>query len=197
MNPDEWLSSILGKNICGAGDWTSNLLFSNLQRYCAIGLGKIKLEMYGLGAVAGFCNPAGWGPGLRTVWGHSPSVVIWSASNECPQECVQFQMNFIWFPWSAFGFILTRFYGRWCNHFLLPSWLTNSHTMTRFDAPGKQAFWKHCGKRRNCLSRAISPFPTVFSTHLDNFLPFSSNFKLSSANSFSLEESKICHLVMI
>ena len=44
--------------------------------------------------------------------------------------------------------------------------------------------------------RAISPFPTVFSTCLDNFLSFSSNLKLSSANSFSLEESKICRLVM-
>ena len=31
--------------------------------------------------------------------------------------------------------------------------------MTPFDVPGKQAFWKHSGKRR-----AISPFPTVFST---------------------------------
>ena len=37
-------------------------------------------------------------------------------------------------------------------------------------------------------------FPTVFSTHLRNFLPFSSNLKLSSANPFSLEESKICRL---
>ena len=27
---------------------------------------------------------------------------------------------------------------------------THSHTMTPFDAPGKQAFRKHCGKRRNC-----------------------------------------------
>ena len=33
-------------------------------------------------------------------------------------------------------------------------------------------------------------------TPLDNFLPFLSNLKLSSANSFSLEESKICRLVM-
>ena len=31
----------------------------------------------------------------------------------------------------------------------------------------------------------------MFSTRLDNFLPFSSNLKSSSANSFSLEESKI------
>ena len=28
--------------------------------------------------------------------------------------------------------------------------LTHSHTITPFDAPGKQAFWKHFGKRRNC-----------------------------------------------
>ena len=36
----------------------------------------------------------------------------------------------------------------------------------------------------------------MFSTHLDNFLPFSSNLKLSSANFFILEESKMCRLVM-
>ena len=76
------------------------------------------------------------------------------------------------------------------------NWLTHSHTMTPFDAPGKEAFWKHCGKRRNCSYRAISPFPAVFSTCLDNFLPFLSNLKLSSANSFSLDESKMCRLVM-
>ena len=63
--------------------------------------------------------------------------------------------------------------------------------MTPFDTPRKQAFGKHCGKRRNCSLRAISPFPTVFSTGLNNFLPFSSNFKLSSAKSFNLEESKL------
>ena len=28
--------------------------------------------------------------------------------------------------------------------------LTHSHAITPFDAPGKQAFWKHRGKRRNC-----------------------------------------------
>ena len=36
--------------------------------------------------------------------------------------------------------------------------------------------------------------PKVFSTHFENFLPFSSNLKLLSATSFSLEESKICCL---
>ena len=34
----------------------------------------------------------------------------------------------------------------------------------------------------------------MFSTLLVNFLPFSSNLKLLSANSFGLEESKICRL---
>ena len=53
---------------------------------------------------------------------------------------------------------------------------------------------ENCGKRRNCSSRAISPFPTVFSNCLENFQQFSSNSKLSSANSFGLEESKICRL---
>ena len=28
--------------------------------------------------------------------------------------------------------------------------LIHSQTMTPFDTPGKQAFRKHCGKRRNC-----------------------------------------------
>ena len=36
---------------------------------------------------------------------------------------------------------------------------------------------------------AISPFLAVSSTRLENVLPFSSGFKLSSANSFSLKES--------
>ena len=60
--------------------------------------------------------------------------------------------------------------------FLSKAHLTHSHTITPFDTPGKQAFWKHCGKRRNCS--------------FGYFLPFSSNLKLTSANPFRLEESK-------
>ena len=37
-------------------------------------------------------------------------------------------------------------------------------------------------------------FPTVFSTCLKSFLSNSTNLKLLSANSLSLEESKICRL---
>ena len=40
------------------------------------------------------------------------------------------------------------------------------------------------------FSRAICPLRKVFSSNSENFLPFSSNLKLSSAKSFSLEESK-------
>ena len=36
--------------------------------------------------------------------------------------------------------------------------------------------------------------PTVYSTHFENILPFSSNIKLLSANYFSSKESKFCHL---
>ena len=66
--------------------------------------------------------------------------------------------------------------------------LTLSQTSPGFYVFVVQVCWKHCGKRRNCSLRAISPFHTVFSTYLENFLTFSLNLKLSSANSFSLEE---------
>ena len=72
--------------------------------------------------------------------------------------------------------------------------LTLSQTSPGFHVSAEQVFWKHCGKRRNCSLRAIPPFPTVFSTIWMDLPPFSSNLKLSSANCFILEESKICRL---
>ena len=72
--------------------------------------------------------------------------------------------------------------------------LTLSKTSPGFYVSAVQVFLKHCGKRRNCSLRAISPFPTVFSILSENFLSISSNSKLSSANSLSLEESKSCQL---
>ena len=47
------------------------------------------------------------------------------------------------------------------------------------------------GKEEFARNEQISSFSTVFSTLSDNFAPFSSNLKLSSVNSFSLEESEI------
>ena len=63
--------------------------------------------------------------------------------------------------------------------------------MTPFDAP----FENTVGKGEIARNEQFLLFPQCFSTHLDNFLPFLLNLKLSSANSFSLEESKICRLV--
>ena len=39
--------------------------------------------------------------------------------------------------------------------------LTHSHTMTPFDTSGKQAFWKHCGKRRTCNEQFLL-YPQCF-----------------------------------
>ena len=51
-----------------------------------------------------------------------------------------------------------------------------------------------CEKGKNAHNEQFLLFPSVFSTCFENFLPFSSKSVLSSANSFSLEESKICRL---
>ena len=56
-----------------------------------------------------------------------------------------------------------------------------------FWRPWETSLLKNRGKRR----RAISPLPTVFSTCLENFLLFSSNVKLSSADCFKMDLSKI------
>ena len=63
--------------------------------------------------------------------------------------------------------------------------------------PWETSLLKTLGKGEIAGNEQFLLFPTVFSTHLDNFLPFSSHLKLSSANSFGLEESKICRLVMV
>ena len=57
-----------------------------------------------------------------------------------------------------------------------------------------KSFENAVGKGEIAHNEQFLPFPTMFSTHLENFLPFSSNLKLSSVNSSSLEESQICRL---
>ena len=37
--------------------------------------------------------------------------------------------------------------------------LNHSYSMTPFDASGKEVFWKHCRKRRNCLFKQFLLFP--------------------------------------
>ena len=75
------------------------------------------------------------------------------------------------------------------------------HTITPSDAPWETGLFlkkkkKKLWEKEKLLVTSNFSFQTVFSTRLDNFLPFSSNLKLSSANSFNLEASKICRLVM-
>ena len=68
--------------------------------------------------------------------------------------------------------------------------------------PNKPWFLRVCStsllktlwEKEKLLVMSNSPFSTVFSTRLDNFLPLSSNLELLSANSLSLEGSKICRL---
>ena len=68
--------------------------------------------------------------------------------------------------------------------------LTHSYT-TSFKAPGNKLFENTMEKGEIARNKQFLLFHTVFSTCLDNFLPLSSNLKLSSANSFSLDQSKI------
>ena len=75
--------------------------------------------------------------------------------------------------------------------------LTLSQTSPGFYLSAIQVFRKYCGKRRNCSQRAISPFPTVFSTLLENFLLYSSNLKLSSGKLFPVGSLKFVILELV
>ena len=78
------------------------------------------------------------------------------------------------------------------NQGLFGKGLTLYHTIKRqFNDPVKEAFWKHCRKRRKCWEPAFSPFPTMFSTLSKTNFNFSPAFILSSANAFNLDQSKI------
>ena len=123
---------------------------------------------------------------LLTIWFWFPDLI----------------MSVLFQSFSKFGFVCSDF-GPKKNSNTYFNILTHYQTTNfrlfqteRVCRPQFQVWWKwhkviqmgrkHCGKMRNCL----------FSTCLDNFLPFSTYLKLLSANSFSLKESKICRLVM-
>ena len=68
--------------------------------------------------------------------------------------------------------------------------LTHSHTMTPFDASGKEAFEKeHFGKRRNCLYKQFLLFPQCFLLYQRQKLSFFVPFNLT--NAFNSYQSKI------
>ena len=60
---------------------------------------------------------------------------------------------------------------------------------------GDKPFENTVGKGEIALNEQFLLYP-VFSTRLENFLVFSSNLKLSSADCFNLDQSKICRMVM-
>ena len=57
-----------------------------------------------------------------------------------------------------------------------------------------KSFENTAGKGEIASNEQFLLFPTVFSTLLENFLPFSTNLEFLSANFLSLEECKICRL---
>ena len=63
--------------------------------------------------------------------------------------------------------------------------------MPHFDALKIYSCEKHCGKRGNYLSQAISPFLTMFPTLYDTHFSFQIHFKIASAICFNLDQSKI------
>ena len=72
--------------------------------------------------------------------------------------------------------------------------LTLSQTNPGFYVSAVQVFLKTLGKEEIARNEQFLLFPQCFQLVLENFLLFSSNSKLSSANSFNLEECKICRL---
>ena len=63
--------------------------------------------------------------------------------------------------------------------------------MPHFDALKIYSCGKHCEKRKNCLSQAISPFLTMFSILYGTYFSFYMHFKMSFAICFNLDQSKI------
>ena len=84
--------------------------------------------------------------------------------------------------------------------------LTLSQTSPCFYLSAVQVLEKNTvGKGDITCNEQFHLFPTVLFTRLDNFLPFLSNLKLSSANSFSFDQFEIlsfgkglnCHLQIL
>ena len=71
------------------------------------------------------------------------------------------------------------------------SYLTHFHTMPHFNPLKIYSCRKHCEKKRNCLSQAISLFLSMFSTLYGAHFSFWMHFKMLSAICFTLDQSNI------
>ena len=69
--------------------------------------------------------------------------------------------------------------------------LTLSHTNHVFACLQYKSFEKIVGKGELASYEHFLFFPLVFSTISESFMPFLTNLKLSSSNSFSTEQSKV------
>ena len=114
-----------------------------------------------------------------------------------------FFIQFAWFSyvikriWHSLAAVIIFYYTR-PEKILLNSQkpsVTLSQTSPGFCVSAVQVFWKQntVGKGEIACNKQFLLFPSVFSTCLDNFPPFSWNSKSLSWNSFGLEASKICH----
>ena len=95
-------------------------------------------------------------------------------------------------PWST-----TDDLGTDINVHELPLRFTLSETSPDFLSVGFTSLLKTLWEKEKLLMTSNFSFPTAFPTHMENVLLFSSNLKLSSANPFNLEESKICRIYNI
>ena len=59
------------------------------------------------------------------------------------------------------------------------------------DVSGKEAFSKHCGKKRKCWKPAFSPFPTMYSTLSKTEIIIYVTSILSSANAFNFDQVRL------
>ena len=73
---------------------------------------------------------------------------------------------------------------------------TVENTVGKGEIAPYKPFESTVGKGEIAHNEQFLLFPQCFLPVWINLLPFSSKVKLSSANSFSLEESKICRLVI-
>ena len=138
---------------------------------------------------------------FKVFWGHWSTKWRWTR--------YLWYLN-VWFVVSK-NYVHFSFQNLWMNYRVLFSSLPNNKVIdwSKFQAfcrqeinpfPNNDTFWrpwetsllKTMWEKEKLLIRSNFSFSHSVST----IVPFSSNLKLSSSNSFSLEQSKICCLVM-
>ena len=130
---------------------------------------------------------------LYLIW--EKKDIVGKGGNAGYQDFLQFSAMFS----KGFLYRVGKSCDVWYVHYILlqKNILFNPfpHNNT-FLRPWETSLLKTLCEKEKLLVTSYFSISHVFSTRLDNFLSFSSNMKLSSANSFNLEESKICCLLM-